>query len=225
MPRTARIAPAGLIFHVLNRANAGAQLFERDADYRGFEDLLVETGVRLPVPILAYCLMPTHWHLVLWPQRDGDLGAFMQRLTTTHARRWHLARRSVGRGHLYQGPYKSFPVADDAHLLTVCRYVERNPLRARLVARAEDWRWSSLSDRGGAPERPALSPGPMARPTDWLAWVNEPQTAAELEAVRTCVRRGRPYGGEAWSRAAAERLGLQSALRSRGRPRKEEDMA
>jgi hypothetical protein len=86
--------------------------------------------------ILAYCLMPNHWHFVLWPYDDGDLAAFMHRLTTTHVRRWHLHRHSVGAGHLYQGTFKSFPVQSDAHLLTVCRYVERNPVRARLVDRA-----------------------------------------------------------------------------------------
>jgi putative transposase len=169
--------------------------------------------------LLAYCLF-IHWHLVLWPQRDGDR-CLLRRLTTTHA---PLASPGAVSGAATSvGPVQVVSVAD-AHLLTVCRYVERNPLRARLVPRAEDWRWSSLSDRVGAPERPALSPWPVARPADWLAWVNEPQTAAELAAVRTCVRRGRPYGGTAWSRAAAERLGLPSTLRRRGRPRKEEEM-
>ena len=85
--------------------------------------------------------MPSHWHLVLWPRHDGDLGRFMLRLTTTHVRRWHLYRQSMGDDHLYQGTYnRSFPVQDDTHLLTVLRYVERNALRANLVAREEAWR-------------------------------------------------------------------------------------
>ena len=95
-------------------------IFEDEGDYRAFEALLRETGERLKLRLLAYCLMPNHWHLVLWPREDGDLGRFMQRLTTTHARRWHLYRRAVGHGHLYQGLYKSFPIQQDEHLLTVC---------------------------------------------------------------------------------------------------------
>ena len=94
--------------------------------------------------ICAYSLMPSHWHLLLWPKRDGDLAAFMQRLTITHVRRWQGHRGYVGLGHVYQGRYKSFPVESDENLWVVARYVERNALRAELVLRAEEWRWSSV---------------------------------------------------------------------------------
>ena len=144
MPRTKRIAPGGMIFHVLNRANARVTIFEEPADFAAFERVMAETCARHPMRILGYLVMPNHWHLVLWPRNDGDLGRFMQRLTTTHVRRWHLYRGSVGFGHLYQGIYKSFPVQSDEHLPAVLRYVERNAARAGLVERAEDWEWSSL---------------------------------------------------------------------------------
>ena len=136
MPRTNRIAPGGWVFHVLNRGNARGEIFEDDGDYRAFEALVRETCARFRMRLLAYSLMPNHWHQVVWPREDGDLGRYMQRLTTTHVRRWHLHRHSVGYGHLYQGLYKSFPVQQDDHCLTVCRYVERNALRANLVKRA-----------------------------------------------------------------------------------------
>jgi putative transposase len=222
MPRTARVAPGGIIFHVLNRANARAVIFERDPDYAAFEGVLAETAEQVPVRILTYRLMPNHWHLVLWPRRDGELGRFMQRLTTTHVRRWRLHRQSVGDGHLYQGAYKSFPVQDDAHLLTVCRYVERNPLRARLVRRAEAWRWSGLWPR----EHRQMTPGvpltawPVTPPRDWLTRVNRPETAEELDALRVSAQRGRPFGDETWQQRIAASLGLLSAFRPRGRPRK-----
>jgi len=225
MPRTARIAPGGFVFHVLNRANARAEIFRGPPDYASFERALVEVYQHLPMRILAYCIMPNHWHLVLWPRGDGDLGRFLQRLTTTHVRRWHLAHGSVGWGHLYQGTYKSFPIQRDAHFLTVCRYVERNPLRGRLVRRAENWRWCSLWARGhpqARQEKPPLSPWPVELPGDWLELVNQSLTAAELEAVRLSVNRGRPFGGERWQRGAARRLGLESTFRPRGRPRKAE---
>jgi putative transposase len=223
MPRTVRVAPAGVIFHVLNRANARSRIFEKDQDYEAFKRVIGEAVERIPVRILAFSIMPNHWHMVLWPTRDGDLGNFVQWLTTTHVRRWHLHRNSVGSGHLYQGTYKSFPIQDDEHFLTVCRYVEQNPLRAGLVQRAEDWPWSSLrssiigSSKQGDPE---LSEWPVAKPTDWVSFVNQALTLKELEELRLSAQRGRPFGNEGWKTGMAAQLGLESTLRSRGRPRK-----
>jgi putative transposase len=173
--------------------------------------------------ILGYLIMPNHWHLVLWPEHDGDLGAFMQRLTTTHVRRWHLHRNSVGYGHLYQGTYKSFPIETDEHLLTVLCYVERNALRAGLVERAEDWRWSSLwrwRHTEVTQDVPPLTGWPVERPRQWLLQVNRPQPKGELEAVQTSSQRGRPFGSAAWQALTAEKLGLESTFHARGRPRK-----
>ena len=223
MPRVARVAPGGVIFHVLNRANARSRIFEGDLDSQALEHVMAETAQRVPVRILAYCIMPNHWHMVLWPRGDGELGSFVQRLTTTHVRRWHLYRHSVGSGHLYQGTYKSFPIQEDEHFLAVCRYVEQNPLRAGLVERAEDWQWSSLGLRTVVrAEGGLLSEWPVPRPPDWLTFVNQALTAKELEALRLSAQRGRPYGSESWQTKAASHLGLESTLRSRGRPRKEQ---
>ncbi len=225
MRRTARYAPGGMIYHIINRGNARDRIFDKARDYAAFERVLLETQEHLLVRILGYCLMPNHWHLILWPLKDGDLGRFMQRLTTTHVRRWHLNHHSVGTGHLYQGTYKSFPIEEDDHLYTVLRYVERNPVRAALVQRAEDWVWSSLW-RSLHPaedeEKPILSAWPIPRPRDWLARVNRALTKKELEAIRTSVVRGRPFGTEAWQEATANQLGLESTFRPRGRPKKTE---
>jgi putative transposase len=222
MPRVARIAPGGIVFHVLNRGNARAEIFANDADFAAFERVMADTLAQVPVQLLAYCLMPNHWHLVLRPRRDGELGRFMQRLTTTHVRRWRLARGTVGEGHLYQGTYKSFPVQDDDHLLTICRYVERNPRRANLVRRAEAWRWSSLwrrCNRSVSEDLPALSEWPITRPRNWLQRVNRPETEEELADVRTSIARGRPFGNRPWQQRTAMRLHLESTFRSRGRPK------
>ena len=213
-----------MLFHVLNRGVGRMRLFLKDADFEAFERIIEQTLESRPMRILAYCLMSNHWHLVLWPERDGDLGAFMQKLTITHARNWQVYRRRVGYGHLYQGRYKSFPIESDEHFYQVVRYVERNALRAKLVRRAQDWRFSSLWRRvNGTPEsRQLLSDWPLPRPRSWLQHVNQPQTDAELEAIRRSVRRGQPYGGDAWVRATVTRLGLESTLRPRGRPKKED---
>ncbi|MEE8527668.1 MAG: transposase, partial [Gammaproteobacteria bacterium] len=130
----------GIVYHVLNRANAKKQIFETTGDYKAFEKTLGEASERVNMRILTYCIMPNHWHLVLWPIKDGDLSKFVGWLTLTHTQRWHAFHDTAGTGHLYQGRFKSFPVQSDEHLLMVCRYVERNPLRAGLVRRAEHWR-------------------------------------------------------------------------------------
>ena len=224
MPRSARHIPAGYVYHALNRATARLKLFRKAADYAAFLRVFDEALERHPIRVLGYCLMPTHWHIVLWPAAEGELSAFLRWLTLTHAVRWHQHYHTTGSGHLYQNRFKTFAVAEDEHLLTVLRYVERNPLRAGLVRQAEDWPWSSLACRlaGGAEARQRLHPGPVALPADWTRSVNETQTEAELDAVRRSVVRGRPYGSDAWVPTVAQRLGLQSTLRPRGRPRKQQ---
>jgi len=221
MGRPRRVSEGGLVYHVLNRANARRPIFEGDGDFLAFERTLAEMQKRVEMRILAYCLMPNHWHLVLWPQRDGDLSAFIRLVTLTHTQRWHAHRQSAGTGHLYQGRFKSFVVQTDAHFLAVCRYVERNALRANLVERAEDWRWGSLWCHRSNESTTGLQLGgwPMDRPRNWLQQVNEPQNGAELEALRRCVTRGSPYGSEHWINATTRKLGLESTLRPRGRPK------
>jgi putative transposase len=224
MPRTRRQCPGGLIYHVLNRSVARINLFRRDKDYHAFEQTLAEARQRTPVDLLGYCVMPNHWHLVVRPAGDKDLSAFMQWLTLTHAQRWRTARQTVGYGPLYQGRFKAFVIQEDRHLLTVLRYVERNPLRADLVTRAEHWRWSSLYRRvAGAPaDLELLADWPIERPAKWVEWVNHPQTAAEEEAVRQSIGRSRPFGAEPWQRRMAAALGLTSCFRPPGRPKSQE---
>jgi len=125
--------------------------------------------------ILAYCIMPNHWHFVLYPKKRSDLPTFMRWLTLTHTQRWLVHRKMVGYGHLYQGRYKSFPVQKDEHFSTLCRYVERNALRAKLVARAEDWRWSSawIRKHGTDEQSKLLSPWPVPMTDDYTKGLNE----------------------------------------------------
>jgi putative transposase len=222
MPRPRRAAEGGLIYHVLNRANVGLTIFESDDDYAAFERVVVEAVTRFELRLLAYCLMPNHFHLLVWPREDGELSKFMRWISLTHTQRWHAFHRSAGTGHLYQGRFKSFPVQSDEHFLTVCRYVERNALRANLVERAQDWKWCSLSPRRAKEdaERPALTPWPIDRPRDWTARVNRPFGPKEEEAVRRSIRRGQPFGSDSWQTEVAAQLGLDSTLRPRGRPHK-----
>ena len=220
MGRTLRIVEGGFVYHVLNRGNARRAFLHKPVDYDSFLRILAEAKGQVPMRILAWCLMPNHWHLVLWPHTGPDLSRFLQWLTLTHTQRWHAHYHNVGTGHLYQGRFKAFPVQEDDHFYSLCRYVERNALRAGLVERAEDWAFGSLWQRiqGSGAFAGLLSDWPVAFPKDWVAQVNAAQTEAELQAIRRSVKRGQPYGGLGWVELTARRLGLAQTLRPQGRP-------
>ena len=221
MPRRPRLTTGDLAYHVLNRRSGRLPLFENPGDYTAFEQILAEAQRHTRIRIAAYCLMPNHWHLLLWPRHDGELSEVLRWITVTHTQRWHAHHHTAGTGPIYQGRFKSFPIQTDEHFLTVARYVERNALRAKLVARAESWRWSSGWRRaqGDAKLTAWLSDWPVERPRNWVARVNRPQTASELEALRLSVQRGRPFGDERWVQRMAKRFGMESTLRPRGRPK------
>jgi putative transposase len=223
MPRTSRIAPGGLVYHVLNRGHGQRKLFINDGDFEAFLKVLVLACQRFSgVKLLAFCLMPNHWHLVLLPTEDGELARFMRWLTQTHAQRWRHAHNSVGDGSLYQGRYKSFPVQEDLHFLMVCRYVERNALAAKLVQKAERWRWGSAFARRtpGEPVSVVLVEWPVERPGRWLALLNEPPSELDDLAVKASLARGCPLGDDTWVAATTKRLGLLHTVRRPGRPKK-----
>jgi putative transposase len=209
-----------MIYHVLNRGNGRMRLFHKEEDYDSFERVLAEGLGRYPVDLMTYCLMPNHWHLVVRPQTDVALGRLMGWVGVTHVRRHQEHYRRRGAGHLYQGRFKSFPVAEDDYFLTLCRYVEANPVRAKLVERADQWRWSGSWRRAHGGDDLRLSAWPVERPRIWTALVNRGLATEELRSVRQCVERGRPLGTQSWVEATAGRLGLGFTLRNPGRPRK-----
>lgn len=223
MPRRPRVCLPGHVFHVLNRAVARLTLFEKPADYEAFFRVLDETWEQVPLPIFALVVMPNHWHFVVRPTRADQVSEFFRRLSVTHCMRWHAHYHTGGTGHLYQGRFKSFPVQTDEHLLTVMRYVERNPLRAGLTRAAEEWRWGSAWARLQSEEtnrRWLQAPLDPPLPRIWRAWVNRPQSEAEVQSLRACIQRGSPFGDSNWIRQSAARLSLQTTLRPRGRPKK-----
>jgi putative transposase len=169
-----------------------------------------------------YCLMSNHWHLVLRLRTDEALGRLMGWVGVTHVRH-HEHYHTRGGGHLYQGRFKSFPVEEEVYFLRLCRYVEANALRARLVKRAEDWPWCGLYARRQRGKPFTLSAWPVDRPRNWAAEVNEPLDREDLKAVRTSVNRGRPLGDSGWVQSTARRLGLEFTLRNPGRPRLKKD--
>ena len=224
MPRPERADEAGGLYHALNRGNLRATIFHKDGDFAAFENILGDGLKRYQVQLFSYQLMPNHYHLILRPLVDGEMSRFMKWIGGTHTMRYHAHYHTGGQGHVYQQRYKSFPIQDDDHFLVVCRYVERNALRAGLVRRAEDWRWGSLwrwrQDPEPAPK--LLSPWPIPRLPNWVYRVNEPLSERELDAVRRCTQRGCPMGEQAWVESTVRRLQLSSTIRPRGRPKKQQ---
>ena len=222
MPRIERFALGGYIYHLINRSNARIQIFDTEDDYKLFESILEEGKERTDMRILAYCIMPNHWHLVLSPKQDGDLVQFMSWITNTHTRRWHVAKETIGGGHLYQGRYKSFLCEDDLYFLTLVRYVERNPKRANIVKKAEQWKWSSVwrREQGNEEQKKLLAPWPVPPPPDYLTWLNNPQTAKEEEAIQRSIIKSIPFGSDTWVTRMIKKFGLEQTLRSVGRRKK-----
>ncbi len=218
MPRFPRSRLGTVCAHVINRGNSRATVFHTDDDYEDFRRLMVSAQERAPVPLLAWCLMPNHIHLVFQPRADGDLSRWMHWVLTTQTQRHRVRHKTTGR--IWQGRYKSIPVQADRHLVMLMRYVERNPVRAGLAARARDWRWSSFTERIAAPAAGTLlSPSPELLSARWSEFVDEPQTAAEVEAIRSCINHDRPLGEMAWTHGILDRNEFLGTLRSRGRSR------
>jgi REP-associated tyrosine transposase len=221
MSREARKLIDDGIYHVLNRGNCRMRIFNKPADFAAFIKLLEEARKRTGMRILGYCLMNNHWHLVLWPRNAKDLSRFIGWVGTTHVRRWREHRGNAGEGHLYQERYKHFLVQRDEHFLTLMRYVEANPLRAKMVTRAQDWPWSSFSAAPGSDGvKLELTDWPVEKPDDWSQLVNEKLEAPQLDRLRVSVKRERPYGGPIWLARVVGQLGLERTMRNAWRPKK-----
>jgi len=200
MARSARRFIDGLPYHVLNRGNRRQAIFSQDIDYELFLTTIADAIEKVAISILAFVIMPNHFHLVVWPQSGSDISAFMRWLMNAHIRRYHRFGELWGTGHLYQGRFKAFPIQTDHHLLTVLRYVEANPLRAQLVRRAEAWRWSSLARLTSLDGRELITPSPTHKPEDWLEIVNEKLPLPAYDALRTAAQRQVPFGDPEWIR-------------------------
>ena len=220
MPRICRSAPPGLAHHVINRGNDRKTVFHKAGDYLAFLRFMHEAQLIVPVRMLAFCLMPNHFHLVVWPESVEALSAYMRTLMNAHVRNYHQHYGTTGNGHIWQGRFKNFPIQHDAHLFRVLRYVEANAGRAQLVRRAEEWNWCSLADPGEDPW-PELAPWPVGRPPDWLEYVNDRPGSDEMRRLRLSVRRGAPYGEDEWTERIAKESGLEFTLRPPGRPKRD----
>lgn len=172
MARPLRVAQGGVAYHVFNRGSRKGVLFRNRRDYLWFETLMDEARTVHPIRIIAYCVLSNHWHFLLWPHADGDLSRYMHWLTGAHASAWRDRTDTKGQGAVYQSRFGAIPIVDQLHFFSVWRYIERNPIAAKLVNRAEDWPWSSAAHTLGSPRLFELDPGPYERPRNWLQIVN-----------------------------------------------------
>jgi putative transposase len=208
--------------HVTQRGNRRQQVFFSDSDYQIYVTLLAASCRQAGVAVWAYCLMPNHVHLILVPRdADGLRGA----LADAHRRYSREVNFREGwRGYLWQGRFASFPM-DDNYLLASARYVELNPVRARLVERARDWRWSSARAhlKGKDDELVRVSPL-LERVGDWKDFLGEGLDGAAREAIRASERTGRPLGTPGFIRKLEKRLDRVLARRKPGpKPASQQD--
>jgi putative transposase len=212
MPRIPRGELSAHAFHVLGRGNNRATVFNKDADYRAFVRLLAAAKERCPMRVFAFSLLPNHFHAVLQPTGTASLSRFMHWWLTSHVRRYH--RHYGTSGHVWQGRFKSFPIQQDEHLLTVIRYVLLNPVRAHLAERAAQWPWSSLH------HAELVDPWPVPAPAEWDDLLGQPLDHGTLEELRNSARRQTPFGEANWQAAVVRLGGMQATLRPRGRPQR-----
>jgi putative transposase len=226
MPRPVRPVARGLVYHVINRGNNRALIFRDDGDYTAFLDAMADLKQRRPFVLYGYCLMPNHVHLLVRPAAT-PISRVMQSLLVSHTRHYHRRHRTSG--HVWQGRFKSPVVQEDDHLLEVLRYIEANPVRARKVAAAGEYPWSSFAAHGLGEADPLLDPLPAyealavrapTRRKRWSEFVHQEPPEDELAAIRRSVQTGLPLGDPRWVDKLGRRLGLDLVIRPRGRPRK-----
>jgi putative transposase len=218
MSRRLRHTLQGAAFHVMNRAVKRSTLFEYSAEYDAFLALVREGLEESLIRIIAYCLMPNHWHFVVTCDRIEHISEWLKWVSQTHAIRWNLAHNARGTGAVYQSRFKAVPIQTETSLARVCRYVERNALRAGLVTAAELWRWGSLYACCENCHAIPLRRWPILKPPNWVEIVNQADDQAQLKALRNNIWRNQPIGDPDWQKAVAPFVGM--SMRPIGRPKK-----
>ena len=229
MPRKARIVLANHPHHIVQRGHNRAAVFAEDSDYRYYLKNLSEWKARLGCRVYSYCLMTNHIHLVVDPGEDtASLGLLMKRVSARQTRMVNqLERRS---GSLWEGRYKSSPIETDRYLLACCRYVELNPVRARMVDAPGDYKWSSYLTRVGDRSQEWLDKDPCylgmgatdaIRQRCYRAWVESGVPEAEIKLIREALQRGQLTGSERFISETESMLQRRIGCRGKGRPRKD----
>jgi len=218
MARLARLVIPGLPHHITQRGNRRQQTFFDDDDYAAYLDLMAEWCQEEGVAVWAYCLMPNHVHLITVPKSETGLRRAIGEAHRRYTRRINF--RQKWRGYLWQGRFASF-VMDEAYLLAAARYVELNPVRAKLVADAAEWPWSSArSPLSGRDDRLATVGPLLAMVGDWRAFLRSAIREEDLRDLRDHGRTGRPLGSAAFLDRLEAMVGRILRPQKGGRPPK-----
>ena len=201
----------------MNRSAKQLTLFDSRAEYKLFLDVLAEAETVCPIRLLEYCVMPNHWHLLVWPERDDQVTRFMRWITGVHAQRWRRARGQTGKGAVYEGRYRWVAVQGGQHYDIARRYIQQNPVRARLVDCPSDWPWSSASSEPVA-VRPTLARGPLSPDAHQQVLSDRLLTDEVAQQMRTSLRTGQPFGDPQWSLALEVRTWLMAVLEAHSKP-------
>lgn len=220
MVRLARVVVPGIPHHVTQRGNRRLETFFEDDDYRAYLDLLAASCTEAGVAAWAYCLMPNHVHLVLVPEEPDGLRRALGEAHRRYTRRINF--REGWRGHLWQERFHSFPMDED-YLLATARYVELNPVRARLVRKPEAWPWSSARAHLAGRDDALVQVAPLLRRIpDWTRFLAGGMAEDEIEQIRKHGRTGRPLGAKRFVERLERRLGRPLLPRKPGPKPKEE---
>ncbi|MBF0274624.1 MAG: transposase [Nitrospinae bacterium] len=219
MPRLSRVVFFGVPHHITQRGNRRADVFFTDADKNAYLELLQKYSQQNNVEILAYCLMTNHIHLIAIPEAEDGLHRVLKPLHMRYAQR--VNRQKGWIGHFWQGRFFSSPL-DDAYLWASLRYVERNPVRAGIVAQAEDYRWSSAAAHCGKCKDPILTKDTewlkrLEAIDDWSSWLSIKDEQDKVEVLRTYIMKGLPCGSDKFILSLEKRTGRNLKYRKQGR--------
>ena len=220
MARLARLVIPGLPHHITQRGNRRQQTFFNDGDYAAYVELMAQWCRDEGVEIWSYCLMPNHIHLIAVPSSQEGLRRAIGEAHRRYTRRINF--RQKWRGYLWQGRFASF-VMDEPHLLAAARYIELNPVRAGLVAKAENWPWSSARAHLAGRDDQLVKVAPLLTMIpDWCAFLNSAMPEEELRDIRQHSRTGRPLGDETFLDRLEGMVGRLLKPQKRGRKPKKE---
>lgn len=227
MPRHPRLVIIGYPHHVILRGNNKSAIFHSDEDGRFFIASLKRAKEKSRSQIYAYCLMPNHLHLIISPSTENGLCDMMQSLGRRYVR--HINDKYKRTGTLWEGRFKSSLISKDEYLLTCNRYIELNPVRAKIVKRPGDYHWSSYGFKAEGkrddlvdldPAYQALGKTPEERRSAYKTMFDESQDDLAFNAIRHATQKGGIFGDKTFIEKMAKLTGRECVLRSRGRPRK-----
>jgi putative transposase len=222
MPRIARGLVDNQIYHIINRGNRRESVFHDKFDYERFLKLLLDSKEKYKIKIYAYCLMPNHFHLVIYTKYAESLSKTMHRISSSYVRYYNKKYKISG--HLWQGRYKSFIVEKDSYLLVLLKYVEANPKRANIVECCEDYKYSSANNRINNIFDKLISNIPIDLPNDWSKYINDKEDKTDIDYIRNSIERQSPLGDELWQLNMVKKHGLESTLNPIGRPRRKNEI-